>query len=52
MWANNRVTKSLNLKWPIFQAPMGEYTTPELAASVSNSGGLELSECGAFLPRK
>jgi len=40
MWANNRVTKSLNLKWPIFQAPMGEYTTPELAASVSNSGGL------------
>lgn len=40
MWANNRVTKSLNLEWPIFQAPMGEYTTPELAASVSNSGGL------------
>ena len=40
MWADNRITKTLGLKWPIFQAPMGEYTTPELAASVSNAGGL------------
>ena len=40
MWANNRVTQSLEIEWPIFQAPMGEYTTPQLAASVSNSGGL------------
>ena len=30
----------LDLEWPIFQAPMGEYTTPELAAAVSNAGGL------------
>ena len=40
MWTKNSITEALSLQWPIFQAPMGEYTTPELAASVSNSGGL------------
>ena len=30
----------LNIKLPIIQAPIGSATTPELAASVSNSGGL------------
>jgi len=40
MWAKNKLAEMLNLEWPIFQAPMGEYTTPELAASVSNAGGL------------
>jgi nitronate monooxygenase len=40
MWSQNILTERLNLKWPIFQAPMGEHSTPELAAAVSNSGGL------------
>ncbi|MEM7171478.1 MAG: nitronate monooxygenase [Pseudomonadota bacterium] len=40
MWPNSELTERLNLKWPIFQAPMGEFTTPALAAAVSNAGGL------------
>ena len=40
MWPQNILTERLNLKWPIFQAPMGEHSTPELAAAVSNAGGL------------
>ena len=40
MWTQNRLTEMLQLQWPILQAPMGEYTTPELAAAVSNAGGL------------
>lgn len=40
MWTRNKLTKRLNLECPIFQAPMGEYTTPALAAAVSNAGGL------------
>jgi nitronate monooxygenase len=30
----------MNLEWPILQAPMGELSTPALAAAVSNAGGL------------
>lgn len=40
MWPRNKLTERLKLEWPIFQAPMGEFTTPELAAAVSNAGGL------------
>ncbi|PFG06394.1 nitronate monooxygenase [Bacillus sp. es.034] len=41
MWYKNDVTKSLRTKYPIIQAGMaGGVTTPELVASVSNSGGL------------
>ncbi len=40
MWPKNALTDRLNLKWPIFQAPMGEHSTPELASAVSNAGGL------------
>ena len=40
MWSRNKLTERLNLDWPIFQAPMGSITTPTLAASVSNAGGL------------
>ena len=36
----NKLTDRLNLEWPIFQAPMAEYSPPELAAAVSNAGGL------------
>ena len=40
MWSHNKLTERLNLEFPIFQAPMAEFTTPELAAAVSNAGGL------------
>ncbi|MEP1206863.1 MAG: nitronate monooxygenase [Rhizobiaceae bacterium] len=40
MWSQNALTERLNLKWPIFQAPMAELTTPTLAAAVSEAGGL------------
>ena len=34
------LTKLLAIKHPIIQAPLGSATTPELAAAVSNAGGL------------
>lgn len=40
MWPSNALTERLNLKWPIFQAPMGIFATPALAAAVTNAGGL------------
>jgi len=40
MWPANALTETLNLKWPILQAPMGSASTPGLAAAVSNAGGL------------
>ena len=40
MWSRNAFSERLKLKWPILQAPMGEFTTPALAAAVSNAGGL------------
>lgn len=40
MWPANALTKRLNLKWPVVQAPMGIMTTAALAAAVSNAGGL------------
>lgn len=40
MWSQNRVTERLNIEYPIFLAPMAELVTPELAAEVSNAGGL------------
>jgi nitronate monooxygenase len=40
MWQSNALTERLNLRWPIFQAPMGSASTPTLAAAVSNAGGL------------
>jgi nitronate monooxygenase len=35
-----RLTELLEIQFPIIQAPIGSATTPELAASVSNAGGL------------
>jgi len=40
MWSANALTERLKLKWPIIQAPMGNISTPALAAAVSNAGGL------------
>lgn len=33
-------TRLLKIKYPVVQAPIGSVTTPELAAAVSNAGGL------------
>jgi len=41
LWPNNQLTKILQIKYPLIQAPMaGGATTPELVAAVSNNGGL------------
>lgn len=40
MWAQNEITNSLKISYPIIQAPMAGFTTPELVAAVSNAGGL------------
>ena len=40
MWSQNILTELLNIEYPIFLAPMAELVTPELAAEVSNAGGL------------
>lgn len=39
-WTKNQLTERLNLRVPIFQAPMGDITTPSLAAAVADEGGL------------
>jgi nitronate monooxygenase len=40
MWPKSELTERLGLEWPIIQAPMAGSSTPELAAAVSNAGGL------------
>jgi nitronate monooxygenase len=40
MWSQNKLTDRLNIEYPIFLAPMAELVTPQLAAAVSNAGGL------------
>jgi len=45
MWSPNKLTERLNIKYPIFLAPMAELVTPELAAEVSNAGGLGALGC-------
>ncbi len=40
MWSRNTLTDRLGLDCPIILAPMAGATTPELAAAVSNAGGL------------
>ena len=39
-WYKNNLTKALNIKYPIIQAPMLSAASIELATSVSNAGGL------------
>ncbi len=41
------ICAALGLKWPIFQAPMAGVSTPEMAAAVSNAGGLGALGLGA-----
>jgi nitronate monooxygenase len=47
MWPRNALTERLGLDWPIIQAPMAAASTPELAAAVSNAGGLGSLGLGA-----
>src|SRR5699024_11723531 len=52
MHFSSKVTKMLNIKPPIIQAGMAGSTTPELVASVSNSGGLGTIGAGYFNSEK
>jgi nitronate monooxygenase len=50
---NNEVTKLINIKYPIIQAPMaGGITTSKLVAEVSNSGGLGMIGAGYMTPNQ
>src|SRR5438128_225095 len=40
MWPDRRLTDLFGIEHPIIQAPMAGPSTPELAAAVSNAGGL------------
>lgn len=41
MWHKTRLTEMLNLRYPIVQGPFGGgHSSPELAAAVTNAGGL------------
>ena len=40
MWPSNALTERLGIELPIIQAPRASAATPELAAEVSNAGGL------------
>lgn len=41
------LTERLGLRWPVFQAPMAGVSTPEMAAAISNAGGLGALGLGA-----
>lgn len=49
---NNLLCETLNLTYPIIQAPMAGVSTPELAAAVSNSGALGSISVGASTPEQ
>ena len=40
MWNQNELTEKLDITYPILLAPMAEFVSPEIAAAVSNAGGL------------
>ncbi|ACL57915.1 NAD(P)H-dependent flavin oxidoreductase [Methylobacterium nodulans] len=42
--------KTFGIEWPIFTAPMGPVTGPELAAAVSHAGGLGIMSFGGNPP--
>ena len=47
---HNDFLKRLQIRWPIFQAPMAGVSTPSMAAAVSNAGGLGALGLGASTP--
>ena len=46
-WPDTRILDLLGIELPIIQAPMAGVSTPELAAAVSNAGGLGAIAVGA-----
>ena len=46
--ASQRLLELLSIDWPIVQAPMAGTSTPEMAAAVSNAGGLGSIGVGAM----
>ncbi|MDX8519651.1 NAD(P)H-dependent flavin oxidoreductase [Mesorhizobium dulcispinae] len=50
MWPNRRLCDLLKIEHPIIQAPMAGSATLELAAAVSNAGGLGSLGCASMLP--
>ncbi|OBQ95275.1 hypothetical protein A9K66_05405 [Mesorhizobium sp. AA23] len=50
VWPNRRLCDLLKIEHPIIQAPMAGSATPELAAAVSNAGGLGSLGCASMLP--
>ena len=49
-WPDLRLTELLGIAHPIIQAPMKGTSTPELAAAVSNAGGLGSLGCAGLDP--
>jgi nitronate monooxygenase len=39
-WTDTRLTELLGIRYPLIQAPMARISTPEVAAAVSDAGGL------------
>ena len=50
MWPNRRLCDLLRIEHPIIQAPMAGSATPQLAAAVSNAGGLGSLGCAQMMP--
>lgn len=50
MWPRRELLDLLRIEHPIIQAPMAGSATPELAAAVSNAGGLGSLGCGTQPP--
>lgn len=50
MMRYNRVKETLNITHPIILGGMGNISSPQLAASVSNAGGLGTIGCGTMAP--
>ncbi|QHV98907.1 NAD(P)H-dependent flavin oxidoreductase [Spirosoma endbachense] len=50
-WKNN-LTRLLSIEYPVIQAPMLGVSTPEMAAAVSNQGGLGSLPVGGLSPQR
>ncbi|HET6469900.1 MAG TPA: nitronate monooxygenase, partial [Geminicoccaceae bacterium] len=50
MWPRTVISERLGLAWPLIQAPMASAATPELAAAVSEAGGLGSLGCANLPP--
>src|SRR5215471_10374264 len=50
MWPDRRVVELFGIEHPIVQAPMAGLSTAELAAAVSNAGGLGSIGCAIMAP--